>query len=664
VPIDDCAAPIIDDHGVVTGAVLVFHDVTGQRRAEEQLRQSEARYRQLFESNPYPMWVFDVETLRFLAVNDAAVHRYGYSRDEFLAMTIADIRPPEDVPTMLKEFGGLADAIQPGRAWRHRWKDGTVRDVEISSHPLRYGDRTARLVLALDVTDQKRSEEALRQSHALLHAVVEGTSDAVFVKDLRGRYLLINSAGARFLGRPAGEIVGRDDGELLAPAAYQITERDRQVMATGTAQVFEETTESEGEKRWYLVTKAPLRDARGGAVGLIGIARDVTESKRLEEQFRQSQKMEAVGRLAGGVAHDFNNLLTVINGYTELVFGRLHPNDPSREPLAEVRRAGERAATLTRQLLAFSRRQVLQPQVVSLNVLLGELHKFLQRLIGEDIELAFAPDPDLGLTEIDPGQFEQAVINLAVNARDAMPAGGRLTIETHNVEFGAGHAGRDPDVKPGRYVLVTVADTGCGMNEATLARAFEPFFTTKASGKGTGLGLAMVYGFVKQSGGHIEVSSEPGRGTTFRIYLLRTEAPTPSSKSSPALVKIPRGTETVLLVEDEVAVRTLVRLALQSSGYTVLEARDGQDGVWIAQQHSGPIHLLVTDLVMPRMGGRQLADLLVRDRPGLRVLFISGYTDDAVLSHGVGEGGTAFLQKPFSPIGLAQKVREVLDQKP
>jgi nitrogen-specific signal transduction histidine kinase/CheY-like chemotaxis protein len=396
-------------------------------------------------------------------------------------------------------------------------------------------------------------------------------------------------------------------------------------------------------------------------IGLIGISRDVTELNRLEEQFRQAQKMEAVGRLAGGVAHDFNNLLTGINGYCELVFNRLRADDPSRELLAEIRKCGERAATLTRQLLAFSRKQVLQPQVVSLNTLLGELLKLLKRLIGEDIELALVPGAALGLAKVDPGQFEQAVINLAVNARDAMPRGGRLTIETHNAELAEGYAERYPEVRPGRYVLVVVRDSGQGMDEATKARIFEPFFTTKEPGKGTGLGLAMVYGFVKQSGGHIEVESEPGRGATFKVYLPRAEETTPSAKSSPSLLQMPKGTETVLLVEDEDAVRALSKLVLQSSGYTVLEARDGQEGVWVAQQHQGPIHILVTDLVMPRLSGQQLAVLLVQARPHLRVLFMSGYTDEAVLRHGVFEADAAFLQKPFNAIGLARKVREVLD---
>jgi CheY-like chemotaxis protein len=316
---------------------------------------------------------------------------------------------------------------------------------------------------------------------------------------------------------------------------------------------------------------------------------------------------------------------------------------------------------LTGQLLAFSRKQVLQPRVVSLNALLGDLSKLLNRLIGEDIELVLVPDPELGLAKIDPGQFEQAVINLAVNARDAMPRGGRLTIETGNAELDEDYAARHAEVRPGSYVRVAVRDTGCGMDPTTMARIFEPFFTTKGAGKGTGLGLAMIYGFVKQSGGHIEVFSEAGRGTTFNVYLRRARETTPSGKPSPELLKIPKGTETVLLVEDEGAVRTLSRMILQSSGYAVLEARDGQEGVWVAQQHAGAIHLLVTDLVMPRMSGRRLADLLVEARPGLRVLFLSGYTDEAVVRHGGLGASHAFLQKPFTPMSLARKVREVLD---
>jgi signal transduction histidine kinase len=420
----------------------------------------------------------------------------------------------------------------------------------------------------------------------------------------------------------------------------------------------------DGEIRW-LVTRsqtffAGVGDARH-PVRTVGAVLDATEAKRLEEQFRQAQKMEAVGQLAGGVAHDFNNLLTVINGCSELAIHQLRRDDPNRELIAEVLKAGERAAALTRQLLAFSRKQVLQPQVVNINDLLGELSKMLLRLLGENIGLHLETDAGLGLVKVDPGQFEQAVINLVVNARDAMLEGGRLAIETHNAQLDEGRVGQYPDASPGRYVLVAVSDTGHGMAPATRTRIFEPFFTTKGPGQGTGLGLAMVYGFVKQSGGHIEAESEVGRGTTFKIYLPRTDENVPSGMSAEDLLPLPGGTETILLVEDQDAVRTFARQVLLAGGYTILEARDGEDALCVAQQCQGAIHLLVTDVVMPRMGGQQLARLLGQDRPELRVLFLSGYTDDAIGGGGAPEAGSAFLQKPFTPLQLARKVREVLD---
>jgi PAS domain S-box-containing protein len=417
----------------------------------------------------------------------------------------------------------------------------------------------------------------------------------------------------------------------------------------------------DGQERTLQIRRRALRTVAGQVTKIAGTIQDVTELKRLEEQFRQAQKMEAVGQLAGGVAHDFNNLLTVINGLSELSLHRMRRDDPNRELIAEVLKAGERAVALTRQLLAFSRRQVLQPQVLNVNVLLAELRKLLLRLIGEDIALCVEAGPVLGVVKVDPGQFEQAVINLAVNARDAMPGGGQLTIQTRNADLDEGYVGRHPDARPGRYVLVTVGDTGHGMDTATRARIFEPFFTTKGPGRGTGLGLAMVYGFVKQSGGHIEVDSELGSGTTFKVYLPRTDEPVLTGRSSPEFVRIGGGTEIILLVEDQDAVRRFARHVLLAEGYTVLEARDGEEAFRRAQQCQGPIHLLVTDVVMPRMSGLQLAELLARERPELRTLFVSGYAEEAVTRYEVPEAGRAFLQKPFDAIRLARKVREVLD---
>ena len=420
----------------------------------------------------------------------------------------------------------------------------------------------------------------------------------------------------------------------------------------------------DGTRHWLEDNGRAFYDDNGKPVRMIGASFDITERRKLEEQYRQAQKMEAVGQLAGGVAHDFNNLLTIITGYGEIVLSSLRPNDPAHQMIAEIKRAGERAATLTRQLLIFSRQQVLEPKILDMNAIVSDTEKMLGRLIGEDVRLTCVLHPALDRVKADTGHVEQVIVNLVVNARDAMPQGGRLTVETSNVELDETYAQLHPEVKPGRYVLLAVTDTGCGMDEATKARIFEPFFTTKEPGKGTGLGLATVFGIVKQSGGHIGVYSEVGRGTAFKIYLPSVEARRPSGNSHPGLRPNPKGNETILVVEDEDAVRALTRHGLTMLGYTVLEASRGEDAIRIARQHQGPIQLVVTDVVMPGMGGRQLVERLGRLRPGIKVLYLSGYTDDAVVRHGVLQADTAFLQKPFTPTALAQKVRLVLDSDP
>jgi nitrogen-specific signal transduction histidine kinase len=402
-------------------------------------------------------------------------------------------------------------------------------------------------------------------------------------------------------------------------------------------------------------------DTEGRKLGAVLVQHDITERRRLEEQYLQAQKMEAVGRLAGGIAHDFNNLLTVILGYGDVVLGQLPRGSPARDLVTEMVRAGERAAALTRQLLAFSRQQMLAPRVLDLNAVVTDLERMLRRVIGEDVALRTSLQPALGHVKADPGQVEQVVLNLAVNARDAMPTGGKLTIETHDVELDEGYARSRPEARPGRHVLLAVSDSGCGMTAEVLAHAFEPFFTTKGPGKGTGLGLATVHGIVKQAGGHVAVYSEPGLGTTFKVYLPRVHEPVSRGKSRAGQAPLPRGTETLLLVEDDESVRSLTGMVLRQGGYTVLEAGDGGEAVRIAGGHAGSIHLLVTDVVLPQTGGRQLAERLLGLHPGMRVLYLSGYTDDAVVRHGILEDQVHFLSKPFSPAVLALKVREVLD---
>jgi signal transduction histidine kinase/CheY-like chemotaxis protein len=410
------------------------------------------------------------------------------------------------------------------------------------------------------------------------------------------------------------------------------------------------------------ISIGPLATREGALV--TAAIRDITERKQLEQQFRQSQKMEAVGQLAGGIAHDFNNLLTVINGHSEMALQLLKADDPLHSNLEQIKEAGDRAASLTRQLLAFSRKQILEPKVLDLNAIVTNLDKMLQRLIGEGIALQTALAPALGRVKADSGQIEQVLINLAVNARDAMPQGGRLTIEAANVELDGHYAAQHVAVQPGPYVMLAVSDTGCGMDAETQARIFEPFFTTKGQGKGTGLGLSTVHGIVKQSGGYIWVYSEPGRGTTFKIYLPRVDAQAEALEPHSPRQESLQGTETILLVEDEERVRRLARTILAGHGYSVLEAPNGAEALRISEQHSGAIHLLVTDVAMPGMSGREVVARLAPAHPSMKVLYMSGYTDNAIVHHGVLMPGIAFVQKPFTPNGLARKVREVLDAGP
>jgi PAS domain S-box-containing protein len=496
----------------------------------------------------------------------------------------------------------------------------------------------------------------------------------VFWKDRESNFLGCNLAFARDAGLSSpDELVGRDDFQMgWREQAELYRADDRQVMETGEPRLgFEEPqTTPDGGRIWLRTSKVPLRDETGAVVGVLGTYEDITASKRaeekrvqLEEQLGQTHKLEAIGRLAGGVAHDFNNLLTVILGSTGLVLEGLGEGHPLSGDLHDVLQAGQRAAELTRQLLAFSRKQVLQPEPLDLNRLVSDMERMLRRIIGEDIDLTMALAPELGPTRADPGQLEQAIMNLAVNARDAMPGGGRLTLETAEVELDASYANRHGEVQPGPFVMLAVTDTGCGMDAETQARLFEPFFTTKGPGQGTGLGLSSVYGLVQQSGGHIWVYSEPGQGTTFKLYLPRaSEAPTVAPRAARPMPHAARGRETVLVVEDELVVRNLVQRILEAAGYAVLCAPDGQAALELAGRHPGEIHLVLTDVVMPRLSGRALVAELSRARPDLRALYMSGYTDNAIVHHGVLDPGTQFIGKPFTATELCHKIRQILDE--
>ena len=523
------------------------------------------------------------------------------------------------------------------------------------------------LAFAQSQSDRHAAEAALRVSERRFRALVEESWDAIALFAADGTITYGSPATTRLLGYDLTEFVGRNAMEFIHPddrapvllRLEEVTARPR-----SSLHIAARVQHKNGTWRYLEGVLTNLLDDPSVAA-IVNNYRDVTDRRILEEQIMLSQKMEAIGRLAGGVAHDFNNILTAIGGYADLLMADFAPDDKRRGDIEEIHRATQRAASLTQQLLAFSRRQVLQPKVISLNALIPDIEKMLRRLIGEDILFATVLHPRVGNVRADPGQLEQVIVNLAVNARDAMPApnGGRLTIETRNVELDESYAADHPGVTPGRYVMLAVTDTGVGMDEETKSRIFEPFFTTKARGKGSGLGLATVYGIVRQTGGHIWPYSEPGTGTTMRVYLPRVDDPAdPIEHSSEAPPESLRGSETILLVEDEAPVRSVTRQLLERNGYTVLEAADGRTALSLINGEQDRVHvdLLLTDVIMPGMSGRELADQMKARRPQLRVLFMSGYTDDAVVRHGMLEPGLAYLEKPFRPPVLLRKVREVL----
>jgi two-component system cell cycle sensor histidine kinase/response regulator CckA len=503
-----------------------------------------------------------------------------------------------------------------------------------------------------------------KETQAVLAALFEATPDFVGISDaMDGHFLFLNRAARRMAGRGKEEDLSAMRLDDLHPASAMRILRSEGIpsaLQNGSWEGESAVLNSEGREIPVSQVIVAHRAPAGGLRFISTVMRDLTERKRLEEQLRQAQKMDAIGRLAGGLAHDFNNLLTVISGYSEIVLMSLPAADPMRQSVQAISDAGARAASLTRQLLTFSRQTVVEPKVLDLNEVVREAERMLQRLIGEDVLLTTVLEPVLNSVKVDPALFGQVLMNLVVNARDAMPTGGSLTIETRNVNWERDYAATHPQIEAGHYVMLAATDTGSGMTPEASARIFEPFFTTKEVGKGTGLGLAVVHGIIKQSNGHIEVYTELGVGTTFKIYLPAVEEQV-SVVNAVDGGKWMGGAETILLVEDERAVRGLALQAFQSHGYKVLTATDGCDAMRVAEEYHGPIDLLVTDVVMPRMGGRQLAEALRAALPKMKVLFTSGYTDDAVVRHGILQKEVSFLQKPYTPLSLTRKVRAVLD---
>jgi PAS domain S-box-containing protein len=612
------------------------------------------------------MWVYDLDTLAFLEVNAAAVAKYGYGRDEFLSMRITDIRPPEDVSALLANVAQQRRTLQQSGRWRHQLKSGDLIDVEIVSHTLRFGGRPAALVVAQDVTARVVAETALAESEARKSAMLEAALDGIIAIDHAGRITEFNPAAERMFGRTNGEVRGRLIAETIIPVGLRDRHRRgfERYLTTGESAILGRRLQLTGlhaDGHEFPIELTVYRVPYPGPPTFSAFIRDLTEARRLEEQLLQAQKMESVGRLAGGIAHDFNNLLTVISGYAGLLLGEPDLAAGVKADLEQIATAAARATELTAQLLAFSRRQVMQPVALHLGAALDEITPILHRLLGEDVEVVTDIDPSLGYVLADPGQLTQVIVNLAVNARDAMPRGGTITLEAANVELDTEYAQGHAEVLPGPYVLLSVTDTGTGMDEATRSRLFEPFYTTKELGKGTGLGLATVYGIVRQSGGHIWVYSEPGRGSVFKVYLPRVEATSGARLSPIELARSGGGTETILVVEDDAAVRGFVQTVLDARGYRVLSTRRPEEAIELAARHDGQIHLLMTDVVMPGMSGVELARRMETMSPGLRILFMSGYTENTIVHHGVLDPAVSFLAKPFSPDALAARVRRELD---
>jgi PAS domain S-box-containing protein len=639
-------------------------DITDRRRTEEALLQSEELYRGMFENASIGITRVSLDGI-YREVNPAMTRILGYSPAELTGRPVAGFTYPDDLERRAHFLSDLIEGriVSGEQERRFVHKNGSVVWTLITASVQR--DQSGKplyfISLVQDITDRKLAEEALRLSQARYRTLVENIPQSVLLKDLESRYVSANKAFATSLGLSPMDVIGKTDYDLYPKdRAEKYREEDRQVIKTGESREYQSESVEDGNKRFFHKVKVPVRDNEGNIIGVLTSLLDITERLQLEEQFRHSQKMEAAGRLAGGVAHDFNNLLTVIGGHTEIALARIDKNNPILENLQEAKIAADRASKLTRQLLAFSRRQVMEIKVLDLNTVIRDTEKMLCRLLGEDIAVITQPAENLGLVKADPGQIEQVLTNLAVNARDAMPEGGRLVIATDNLKIAKTVNSKHDSLKPGRYVRMSVSDTGHGMDSEVMSKIFEPFFTTKEQGKGTGLGLSTVFGIVKQSGGEIRVHSKLNKGTTFEIVLPRIgETELVIKKENPK--EPPKGTEAILIIEDEASVLNMAAHILKDQGYQVLKASGIEDAMRVFEEHPGPIDLVLTDVVMPVCRGPALVERLKQYRDNFKVLYMSGYTDGGIGDLGVLRRGDNFIQKPFTLESLANKVRSVLD---
>jgi two-component system, cell cycle sensor histidine kinase and response regulator CckA len=648
-----------DENGKPVSRFGIAIDIQDRKEADEKLRASEQRFSKAFNLSPVSMTIISLEDLRYRYVNDSFLQATGYSREEVIGRTSDELNvciSGEDREEVVKTFR------QEGRLsnieFKYQRKDGEIRTGLGSAENITLDGKPCILSVITDITERKRAEEDRDRFFTV-------SLDMLCLADFSGFFKRLNPAWEKALGYTNEELMSKSYIHFVHPDDREKTiNLGKRVLDGESIQTFENRYIcKDGSIRWLLwsLTSFPEQQL------IYAVAHDITERKRgeqewkkAEENLRQAQKMDAIGRLAGGVAHDFNNLMTAVIGYSEMALRKAEPASPIADDILEIKKAGERAASLTSQLLAFGRKQMLQPKILNFNSVLENIHKMLRRLIGEHIDIAVIPDANLGLVKADPGQIEQVIVNLAVNARDAMPEGGKLTLETTNVHISNEYAFNQLEVTPGYYVMFAMTDTGCGMDVKTMAKIFEPFYTTKEMGKGIGLGLSMVYGIIKQSGGHIAVYSEPGIGTTVKLYLPRVD----EEPSAPVLeVETPspkKGNKTILLVEDEKVVRDLTAKILRDLNYVVLVAANGNEALELADNHIKKIALVISDLVMPQMGGKELTEKLRLLKPGLKMILMSGYTEKAIFHQGGLGSNIVFLQKPFSYDALAAKVREVL----
>ncbi len=658
--IADLTAPSLL-HAILLALVVIALAVgTVIVRRGREVRFMEARLRSILDSTLDAVAVIDRQS-RILLANTQFEKIFGYNRREVTGQPIQKLiaKHPQTLPDPPS-----ASVAQFGLSGRH--KTGREIPLDIRLCPQHTPDGLVVTSTIRDATERRQSAEALQLRDQALKAISQG----IFITDHArpdDPIVYVNPAFERFTGRPAAELLGQTWKSVLgsgsSPEALDGIRAAFQEGGTSTTEF--SGSRPDGSPFWAVLSVSPIRDAAGRVDHFAGVVTDVTEQRRLEAQLRQALKMEAIGRLAGGVAHDFNNLLTVILGHSEMMMKDLEPEHAAQFSAREIHQAGERAAQLTGQLLAFSRKQVLAPVTLNLSNLVTDMEKMMRRLIREDIELSLTLEPNLHSVKVDPGQMTQVMMNLLVNARDAMPQGGNITIRTANVELNEAHIRRRPEIRPGPYVQLEISDTGCGIDDTVKPHIFEPFFTTKELGRGTGLGLATVYGIIKQSDGYIYLDSTPGRGTTFTIFLPQAQHETAANSKVLPRPRLTRKQEhTVLLVEDDENLRALIGKVLKEGGYQVLTARNGPEALNVSHKHRGPIHLVLTDVVMPIMSGTAMARRLAAQRPDTRVLYMSGYTESAVACQGISTSDMVFLQKPFKADDLVSKVREALETPP